>query len=203
MDRLVHSLRVENHSTVVSRLMCFARAAFSFLGKSKEDQLGKAVLRGSRPRVRELLQSGANPNAAMLTARGPRGRKTRGTPLMAAASEGLTEIVAELLAHGACVDQTDERGWTALLCAAENGYETICRLLMDHGADPNVRCVQSGTALMAAALKGHAGVVRVLLERSADPSVRDSIGKSALDFARKYGRSDVVSILTKHGQARS
>lgn len=202
MDRIVHSLRVEDHPTVVSWLMSIGQAAFSFLGTSKEKKLGKAVLRGSVPRVIELLRRGANPNATRLTAVGPRGIKVKGTPLMAAASEGLSEIVTELLAHGACVDQTDVRGWTALLYAAENGYHKICRLLMDHGADPNVRSAQSGTALMVAALKGNTDVVQVLLEYGADPLVRDSIGKSALDLAQKYGRSDVVRILTKYGQSQ-
>jgi len=188
MDRLVHSLRPEG-----SAKPALARR----LTSHRKGDLGKAVLSGSVPRVTEFLRQGANPNAPTVVASDGRGKEFRGTPLMAAAAEGLTDIVTVLLSGGARVNDVDPRGWTALHCAAEEGYETICRLLLDSGADPNVRTAQSGTALMVATLKGHAGVVKLLLERGADASVRDSSGKSALDLARKYGRSDVISILAR------
>ena len=188
MDRLVHSLRPEG-----SAKPALARR----LTSHRRGDLGKAVLGGSVARVTELLRQGANPNAATVIASNRREKEFRGTPLMAAAAEGLTDIVTVLLSYGARVNDADPRGWTALLYAAEQGYETICRLLLDSSADPNVRTAQSGTALMVAALKGHAGIVKLLLERDADASVRDSSGKSALDLARKYGRSDVVSLLAR------
>jgi hypothetical protein len=188
MDRLVHSLHPEGSAkpTLARRL-----------ASHRQGDLGKAVLGGSVARVTELLRQGASPNAATVIASDRRGKKFRSTPLMAAAAEGLTDVVTVLLSYGARVNDADPRGWTALLYAAEQGDETICRLLLDSGADPNVRTAQSGTALMAAALKGHAGIVKLLLERDADSSVRDSSGKSALDLARKYGRSDVVSLLAR------
>jgi hypothetical protein len=189
MDRLVHSLCLEESTkTATGRRVTLHR----------QGDLGKAVLGSSVAKVTELLRQGANPNAATVIASDRRGKEFRTTPLMAAAAEGLTDMVTALLLYGARVNDTGPHGWTALLYAAENGYETICQLLLDSGADPNVRTVQSGTALMVAALKGHAGIVKLLLERDADAYVRDSSGKSALDLARKYGRSDVVSLLAKH-----
>jgi hypothetical protein len=196
MDRVVHSLRVEADRTALGRLGDLGRTGLSWLGKGNRKRFGRAVLRGDVLEVRELLERGADPNAA-LPIGGPRGYVGYGTALMAAASEGLANVVKELLAHGARVDDRDSRGWTALLYAVENGYIEICTLLLESGADPNLRTAQSGTALMVSALKGHADIVRLLLDRGADPSARDSTGKSASDLAHKYGRSDVLAILAR------
>ena len=142
MDRVVHSLSLESRSTAIGRILTLGRSMFSVFRKRRA-QLGHAVLSGDISRVRELLERGVNPNERTLLARGPQGRTSLGTPLIAAASEGLIEMVAELLAHGAYVDGTNTRGRTALSFAAEGGYEAICSLLLDSGADPNFRDVVS------------------------------------------------------------
>ena len=53
------------------------------------------------------------------------------TPLLVAAFNGHTEVVAQLLAAGAVVNQADQYGRTAFYEAAENGRTEIAQLLID------------------------------------------------------------------------
>lgn len=57
------------------------------------------------------------------------------TPLMVAATKGLTLFVKELLNHGADVNGQDLDNWTANLCAAKAGFLEIVELLVENGAD--------------------------------------------------------------------
>lgn len=57
------------------------------------------------------------------------------TPLMIAASKGLTQFVREILNHGAEVNAQDLDNWTALLCAAKAGHLDVVEILFESGAD--------------------------------------------------------------------
>lgn len=67
------------------------------------------------------------------------------TPMMIAATKGLTAMVKELLNHGADVNAQDLDNWTALLCATKAGYLEIVEFLVENGADIEhremVRCL--------------------------------------------------------------
>lgn len=62
------------------------------------------------------------------------------TPLMLAAHGGATDVMAELLRHGAGVNAADERhgGETALLQAIVGGDPGAVKILVDAGADPTM-----------------------------------------------------------------
>lgn len=214
IDHLVHSLRVENSSSeetyksysktyklikAANRLLTLGRSDdLFFLNKWLGKKLGKAVMEGDLQSVKEVLEQGANPNVETIAGNDAKGRRVYSTPLMVAASEGLTHIVILLLNHRATeVNMTDSRGWTALFFAAENGYTEICQLLLDHGADPNIRSGQLGTALIRATIQGHIDIVDLLVKRGAKASFPDSIGKSALDFAYKYNYPEIAKLLNE------
>lgn len=57
------------------------------------------------------------------------------TPLMIAASKGLTLFIKELMSHGADVNAQDFDNWTALLCATKAGHMEIVEILVENGAD--------------------------------------------------------------------
>jgi ankyrin repeat protein len=50
-----------------------------------------------------------------------------------AAGAGHQPVVALLLAHGADVNASDNRGWTPLHCAEQNGQKDVAEFLRQHG----------------------------------------------------------------------
>ena len=62
-----------------------------------------------------------------------------GSRLLKAAAEGNDTGVRQLLASGAPVNVTDDRGLTALMMAARNGNLGMMQALLSRGADASVR----------------------------------------------------------------
>jgi ankyrin repeat protein len=73
--------------------------------------------------------------------------QTLGTRLLQAATEGHDMVVRQLLASGAPVNMTDDRGTTALMIAARNGDLGMLQALLSRGADGSIRDSQGRTAL--------------------------------------------------------
>src|SRR5262249_49756347 len=87
--------------------------------------LMRAVATSSAQRVRELLDSGADPNA----------RSNKGaTSLMWATGDGAK--VRLLLDHKADINATTKDGDTALMTAARRGKLDVMRMLIARGANP-------------------------------------------------------------------
>ena len=138
-------------------------------------------------RVRQSLEQGLDVNEADDGGR---------TPLMMAAFDGITEVVALLLEHGARVDQRDGTGRTALMYASSGPFYETVELLLQHGASVNTAdTVESWTALMFAAAEGHQPVVATLLSHGADPGMADEDGDAAIEHARQRGQTSIVTLL--------
>ena len=87
------------------------------------------------------------------------------TPLLVAASIGLTEIVQTLVEEKANVDYVAPDHATALLFGVqENNAELITALVKECNANPNVRKGEGQTSLYIAAQEGLAESVTLLLE---------------------------------------
>ena len=72
-------------------------------------------------------------------------------PLIAAASEGRTEVVDILLADGRVkVDASDKDGTNALMAASVRGHKDVAKALIEHKASVNAQNVDGHTALMFA-----------------------------------------------------
>ncbi|KAH9124505.1 hypothetical protein LEN26_009697 [Aphanomyces euteiches] len=100
-------------------------------------------------------------------------------PLRVAASSGHTEIVKELLDHGASVEPVDK-----VQPAPENsfyGYLEIINELLAHGVPLDVGGKNGYTPLHAASLRGQLGALRLLLNAGADPSLKNEHGDTARD----------------------
>jgi len=122
------------------------------------------------------------------------------TPLMLAARLGHAAIVAKLLAVGAVVDATDDRGYTALFHGcydpdADRGHPEVVELLLGAGADKEVMIGYGVRPLMYAAGNGEAGVVQVLLQAGADPLARNEVGRTALMMVKDRDYVDVINLL--------
>src|SRR5690606_7406512 len=93
------------------------------------------------------------------------------TPLMFAARNGNSEIIAALLDAGARVDAATTNGTTPLMFAAASGSVEAVETLMAAGAEVNATENGFGqTALMFAAAYGRDGVIPALMAHGADPA---------------------------------
>lgn len=121
------------------------------------------------------LRLGASPNAQSYTeywspvdvfrelCAGRRYQRYSVSALMLASLGGRTKVVRDLVARGADVNQTTQRGDTALLYAVKYDRSDIVELLLSHGADPRSGNTFGDSAVGLAAKSGSARV-RSLLE---------------------------------------
>jgi hypothetical protein len=105
-------------------------------------ELFNAIEENSVARVLAALDAGAD-----VSSRDVRFGHDAQTPLIAAASNGDTEVVRSLLRTGAAVNLPSGSGWTALMRATNAGNIDCARILLETGADPNHRNDEGYTAL--------------------------------------------------------
>jgi len=120
------------------------------------------------------------------------------TPLTIASENGFSEIVEDLLARGANINEADGRGWPPLAFAAAAGQGAV-HVLLDHGADVHWADGQGRTALFLAAERGRVGVITALLERGANINQVECQGWTPLYAASLYGHLDTVKSLLEAG----
>ena len=135
---------------------------------------------GDAAKVREMLSSGADPNAA----------RTTGANALSYATAGRhTEVVALLLDAKADPNRTSA-GLSPLFLAAENGDVETVKLLIRAGAnvnaklhavDEDLKAREGDTALMAtASATGTASTVKALVGAGADSNAKAANGKTAV-----------------------
>jgi ankyrin repeat protein len=109
-----------------------------------ETALMLVALKGDLAMVRRLRAAGADVN---LCANG-------WSPLIYAAFNGHTAVVADLEQHGGDVNAKTANGTTALMVAARNGHEETVRYLLAHGANPDV-INENGASALNWSLRAH------------------------------------------------
>ena len=108
------------------------------------------------------------------------------TPLTLASFLGHTDVVRELLADGADVnDRRHESGGTALISASYKNHTDVMRVLLKQDSiEINHTDTKTGrTALAWAAHRGHVAVVRLLLDAGADTESVDNTQQTAKQLA--------------------
>ncbi len=97
------------------------------------------------------------------------------TPLMHASMLGFTDGAAELIDHGAPVDQTNRRGETALILAVQANNPAVVRLLVRSGANPDKADHIAGLSARDYAKRNdRSGRLSALLDEKADAPLRDA-----------------------------
>jgi ankyrin repeat protein len=115
----------------------------------------KAAEDGDVPRIRRLLDEGADVNS-VTNGRYP------WTPLMNASFHGKTDAARVLLEHGADPNRQDLDFFRAITLAAAERHWDIVRLLVEHGADVSASDGSSKTALDYAKEQHDADMARYL-----------------------------------------
>src|SRR5438132_5372907 len=156
---------------------CAAFLTACFAGPRDVPPLFAAASDGNATAVREIVKSGADPNAAL--------GSLNWTPLMHAIHRNQIGSVKALLDSGADVNRTGDyeteprtkqRGVTPLMMAAGYGYTPIVELLLRRGADP-ARVDGDGNRALDYALTGT--LYRATLLECQDSTVRALVAAHA------------------------
>jgi len=120
--------------------------------------LGLAAFFGHADIVEFLLKKGAEVNS-------PSRNAMRVMPLHSAVANRRTEIVKQLLDHGADVNVTQADDFTPLHEAAQNGMLEVTHWLLDRGAQVNPHLSSSGKTPLALAIEHKREAVAELLKQ--------------------------------------
>lgn len=115
---------------------------------------------------------------------------------------GRMEIAQLLLAAGANVNGTDDKGFTALhqACMVNwPGQGDVVRWLIANGADISAHACNLGYPLHIAALNGCTEHIRVLHAAGADIHARNRAGATPLHTACVFGQVEAVRLLLELG----
>jgi ankyrin repeat protein len=172
-----------------------------------DHELREAVGENSVPEVRRLLRAGADVNVKY--------NSHGATPLQEACYCGHSQVVKELLEHGADTEAKDNEYWTPLHCAALNDHlavviellspndsngtaTTILGKRKSRGANIEAKSYGSSTPLHFASLHGRVAIVRVLVAAGADSRVANNDGRLPIHVAMSQGNSAVAKCLLQH-----
>lgn len=192
----------------ISRVIIASGAAVSTFSVDSSPEILRAVREGNAQQVTSLLEAGHSPD--------PDISREHCSPLWWAVAERNSEMIEQLLVHGAKPDSQSNDGITPLMLAAKNGDLATCQSLIGLGADVNAQDHVSLSAqkvivtkyngpifwpggrmtpLMLAADNGYLAVARLLLENGADATLRDASGRTAPEFASHKNYHEVHDLI--------
>jgi hypothetical protein len=109
-------------------------------------------------------------------------------------------LIQVMLAHGANVNERDERGDTALMLAVSYNRDGMVDCLLKSGANVNAQGAKGETALCDALYRDYdTNIAEHLLAHGANPNIATDSGENALSIARKEEHSDFIHLLLQHG----
>lgn len=180
--------------------------------ENNQDDLNMALLHAARAgkldSVRELIASGADPNAdfskqvdeesfAGMTVTYTGGA---GSVLIGAATSGNPELVREILRYHPDLEARDRQGNTAVIAASEDSGNTseedraeCIRLLVHAGANVNAKNNQGNTALHETFLTA---VEEMLLTLGADVNAKNNEGETPIFTTVD---NDAIALYIQHG----
>jgi ankyrin repeat protein len=166
--------------------------------------LESAADRGDLPRVKQLLDSGTNPD---------QNTGSNYTALTyACAGTGNYDIAKFLIEHKATVDiefkgnsNGKEKGYTPLMYAVNDEQKyNIVKLLIDNKANVNHKASSDGyTPLIRAVNFENYTIVDILIKNGADVNATDNKGETVLEYACNrnvdYASYTIINNLLEHG----
>jgi hypothetical protein len=162
--------------------------------------LYEAAENGDLDEVVQLLQAGANVNAAI---------DGDGSPLIAAARTNRLSVLRLLLDRGADPNMPVEGDGSPLIAAASEGADAAVALLLDRGAQIDLVVPGDENALIQASGNGHLEIVKLLVARGANVNARawaesarerpSGEWRTPLSMAREGRHTAVVAFLLSAG----
>jgi len=138
------------------------------------------------------------PEVTMTKTPQPIDQGTLDAMLIQAAEAGDTPAVLSLLAAGANINATDERGRTAVMAATHGNRVETVRALIDAGADINIRDDRLDNPFLYASAEGLFEIVQLTIEANADTRLTNRFGGTALIPAAERGHVEIVrELLTR------
>ena len=204
----------------VAYLLQKKHAAIDAQDLQGETPLHHALVRGSQPMIRLLLDHGASVAATdrdgwspLMTAawaddagaikllvahKGDPNFAGPGnlTPLAIALEYGKDAAAVALVESGADLTRPmGDAGYTPLMLAVAGHSEAAAQALIQKGADVNAANAGGVTALMIAAADGQAALVELLVRSGANVAAQSERGDTALSIARAKGHVAVMKLL--------
>ena len=158
-----------------------------------ESPIADAAMRGDTAKVRSLLKSGGDANAAQADGM---------TALHWAAARGDAASVKTLVFAGARLEASTRNGsFTPLHLAAQAGRGAAVRALLEAGANPNAPTTSGGaTPLHMAAAQGNVEAVNALLDFKAVVDAKETAyDQTPLMWAATYDRVAAIQALVAKG----
>lgn len=115
--------------------------------------------------------------------------------LLAAAEQGDTEQVRQLLDKGVAIDCRDRYLHTPLILAAQEGHLATTELLLQRGAGLEARDEWDKTPFLAACRSGSMPLIRLLLAAGANAYAEDEEDNRALYYADHHDSPELVDML--------
>lgn len=131
---------------------------------------------------------------------GPARQAALDRQLLAAATSGDVDAVAEALRAGAHLEARDDRRRTPLLLAVTADRVDVARLLVDRGADPDALDAQHDTPWLVTGVTGSVAMLEALLPADPDLTIRNRYGgvsvipaseRGHVDYVRRVVRTDI------------
>ena len=119
--------------------------------------------------------------------------------LIAAAWNGQTDEIEDLLDAGAKVNAKNKDGMTALIVGAWNGHTEAVKVLLSKGAKVDDKNNNGMTALMVGTWNGHTDTVKALLDADAEIEAKVGNGLTSSIMAASKGHSDIAKVLLDAG----
>ena len=184
--------RFRTHPSPGRRLLALAAALLigPVLGCASSPLSGP-VTSGKADKVRQLLESGVDPNGT--------DRKGR-TLLELAILKRRADVVQLLVEKGADVNKMGDYGNAPIAWASERGNGEIAAILISNGADVNVLTRHKTPSVYQAVDRGHFDVAALLIEAGADvDAVGPKSNGTALHKAIEKNRPYLVQTLVAAG----
>ncbi|RNB69616.1 ankyrin repeat domain-containing protein [Brevibacillus panacihumi] len=112
--------------------------------------------------------------------------------LLQAVQNGDQDQIKKLLADGADIDATDDRGRTSAMIAVHTDQLEIFQLLVEKGANINIRDQRLDNPLLYAGAEGKIDFVKAAIAAGADTTITNRFGGTALIPAADRGHVEVV-----------
>jgi TonB family protein len=183
------TLAIDHNRATILEMLVAHRARLNFRDPQMSRVLITKAAEGHAEIVRLALRRGTSPH---IEHRG-------GTPLIAAADRGHTEIAEMLLAAKAPVDHLNADGYTALMAAVRRGHVETARALIAAGSDVNRANAQGGTPLHFAVVSDSGAAARLLLAHGANLEAANATGLTPLMLAVMLGARETTAALLEAG----